>query len=80
MRARRTLPGERTAPASAVFDEDTWYPPADVMQRLSLSRKTVDRLVADGLVRGMRIRGSVRLLGADLNGLMEPIGPPKVAG
>ncbi|WP_367880395.1 helix-turn-helix domain-containing protein [Schaalia sp. 19OD2882] len=75
----RKRPGGSAPPPEALFDPEVWYAAREIARRLSVTRQTVDRWCSEGLVRGMKIRGSVRFLGRDLNSLMVPIGPPPAA-
>lgn len=70
---RRTVPAVPEQ-GIGVFEEDVWYAATEICRRLSVSRDTVVRWGQRGSVRAMKIRGSVRYLGADLNALMEPLG------
>ncbi len=59
-----------------VFDPGVWYPAAEIQERLSLSRDTVERWGSTGQVQALRIgKKSVRYLGADLNGMLTRLGP-----
>lgn len=57
------------------FDAGRWYSAAQVRETLSLSRATVERLGTSGAVRAIKIGGSVRYCGADLNDQCQALGP-----
>lgn len=60
------------------FAPDRWYSAQQVQETLSLSRSTVERLGASGAVRAIKIGGSVRYCGADLNSQCQAVGPGAV--
>jgi putative molybdopterin biosynthesis protein len=50
---------------------ETWYTPDQVAERLQVSAFTVRRLLRDGDLRGVRIRGQWRIGEKDIEAFIE---------
>lgn len=76
-RVASDMPRTKTVTQARVqpFDPERFYSCAQAAEVFSVSRWTPQRWITEKRVRGFRVGRSIRIPGADLNALIEMVGP-----